>query len=164
MSCIGTSTTTTPSGPGEAQARAQRIIDALKNAGALKPGGYQLPSSATQAQLLAAMAKAPAATPTNHTVEIEINDYPQPARWKVMQKTTHNQITEFTGCAVTPRGIYVAPGTRVPPGESKLRLHIEGPTAEAVKQAKTDLMAMIEEAIQAMGPQQAIPGGRYTVV
>ena len=54
--------------------------------------------------------------------EIEINDYPQRARWMVTSKEQINMISETTGAAVTTRGSYFAPGTFVPSGKRKLYL------------------------------------------
>ncbi|PVU85548.1 hypothetical protein BB559_006956 [Furculomyces boomerangus] len=42
--------------------------------------------------------------------EIEINDYPQRARWRVTNRETLAQITETTGAAITVRGIFIQPG------------------------------------------------------
>ncbi|OLY80791.1 Pre-mRNA-processing ATP-dependent RNA helicase prp5 [Smittium mucronatum] len=42
--------------------------------------------------------------------EIEINDFPQKARWKVTNRDTLAQITEATGAAITVRGIYIPVG------------------------------------------------------
>jgi hypothetical protein len=42
--------------------------------------------------------------------EMEINDFPQNARWKVTHKGFQAEITELTGAAVTTKGIYVKSG------------------------------------------------------
>ena len=82
-------------------------------------------------------------------VEIEINDYPQQARWKVCalmmsmdptevswfinigtqvtQKETIAFITELTGAAIIARGSYVPSGRKPNPGERKLYLVSEIP-------------------------------------
>eukprot|EP01029_Cantina_marsupialis_P012424 TRINITY_DN273_c4_g1_i1.p1 TRINITY_DN273_c4_g1~~TRINITY_DN273_c4_g1_i1.p1 ORF type:complete len:1095 (+),score=447.13 TRINITY_DN273_c4_g1_i1:130-3414(+) len=78
--------------------------------------------------------------------DLEINDYPQQARWKATQKDTLNNVTEWTGCAITSRGSYVAPGRRAMPGERKLYLLIEGPTEVSVTKAKKELFRVLEEA------------------
>jgi ATP-dependent RNA helicase DDX46/PRP5 len=48
--------------------------------------------------------------PAGFESEIEINDFPQNARWKVTHKGFQQDITDMTGAAVTTKGIYVAPG------------------------------------------------------
>jgi ATP-dependent RNA helicase DDX46/PRP5 len=90
--------------------------------------------------------------------ELEINDFPQQARWKVTHKDSLSQICEFTGAAITTRGQYYAPGKPVPPGERKLYLLIEGPTERCVQNGKQKL----KETIEAEVNRQALPGG-FTV-
>ena len=54
--------------------------------------------------------------------EVDINDFPHPARIKITSKDQIQRLVETSGAAVTCRGIYVPPG-RVPPhGERKLYL------------------------------------------
>lgn len=54
--------------------------------------------------------------------ELEINEYPQQARWKATQKDNVSQIQERTECSVITRGRYVASGQEhtLEPGERKL--------------------------------------------
>ncbi|RKO84209.1 P-loop containing nucleoside triphosphate hydrolase protein [Blyttiomyces helicus] len=54
--------------------------------------------------------------------EIEINDYPQKARWRVTNKEQIMQITEISGAAITTRGTYFPPGKPLGPGDRKLYL------------------------------------------
>lgn len=54
-------------------------------------------------------------------------------------------ITEWTGAAVTTRGAFTATGKNPPPGERKLYLFIEGPTAESVSKAKKEIKRILEE-------------------
>lgn len=42
--------------------------------------------------------------PTHFTDKIEINDYPQQARWKITQKSTVNEVVEITGVAIITKG------------------------------------------------------------
>ncbi|CAI9288558.1 unnamed protein product [Lactuca saligna] len=66
--------------------------------------------------------------PEHYEAELEINDFPQNARWKVTHKETLGPISEWTGAAITTRGQYVQPGRIPGPGERKLYLFIEGVT------------------------------------
>jgi len=97
--------------------------------------------------------------------EIEINDFPQNARWKVTHKDAMSRICDWTDCCITTKGTYVAPGKTVPPGEQKLYLLIEGPTHEAVKNARLEVKKILDEAV-AMMPFQSPEGrtGKYSVV
>jgi len=51
---------------------------------------------------------------------VEINEYPQQARWKVTHRDTTNAIAEQTGCALIARGMYCPPGKEPEAGERKL--------------------------------------------
>ncbi|XP_046847023.1 LOW QUALITY PROTEIN: probable ATP-dependent RNA helicase DDX46 [Xenia sp. Carnegie-2017] len=97
--------------------------------------------------------------------EIEINSFPQQARWKITSKDTLSQITEYSEAAVTVRGTYVAPGTQPPEGERKIYLYIEGPTERAVQIAKLEIKRVLKEELLRQsayhGPQ---PTGRYKVI
>ncbi|KAL6183905.1 hypothetical protein ACLB2K_045315 [Fragaria x ananassa] len=68
------------------------------------------------------------AMPEHYEAELEINDFPQNARWKVTHKETLGPISEWTGAAITTRGQYFPPGKVPGPGDRKLYLFIEGPT------------------------------------
>ncbi|KAI7742287.1 hypothetical protein M8C21_002475 [Ambrosia artemisiifolia] len=77
--------------------------------------------------------------------ELEINDFPQNARWKVTHKETLGPIAEWSGASITTRGQYIQPG-RIPRlGEKKLYLFIEGATEQSVKLAKAELKRVIED-------------------
>ena len=86
--------------------------------------------------------------------ELEINDFPQQARWKVTHKDSLAQIAEFTGTAITTRGQFYAPGKQAPPGERRLYLLIEGPTERCVKEAKNKIKEIIEQVVA----KEALPG------
>jgi hypothetical protein len=58
--------------------------------------------------------------------QVEINDYPQHARWKATHKESLAPILEFCDVCITAKGVYVKPGLQPPPGERKLYLLIEG--------------------------------------
>ncbi len=63
----------------------------------------------------------PAGAAAGFEAELEINDFPQHARWKITHRETMNQVNELTGAALTVRGTYVAPGRPVPEGASDCR-------------------------------------------
>jgi ATP-dependent RNA helicase DDX46/PRP5 len=93
-----------------------------------------------------AKAKAPVASDKMVEAELEINDYPQQARWKVTHKDALTPITEWTNCAITTRGTFVAPGRAPMPGERKLYLFIEGNDELSVHRAKTEIKRILNEA------------------
>ncbi|KAJ0396804.1 hypothetical protein ATCC90586_009635 [Pythium insidiosum] len=89
--------------------------------------------------------------------ELEINDYPQQARWKVTQREATERVSELTGVAVITRGSFVPPGRKPNPGERKLYLAIEGPTRAAVVEAKEELQRILDETTLQVG----LGGERY---
>lgn len=99
--------------------------------------------------------------PSAFESELEINDFPQKARWNVTHKDSLAQISEFTGAVITTRGQYLPPGKPLPVGERKLYLLIEGPTQRSVSGAKQKIKQIIEDAIA----KETLPGGdRKSVV
>ncbi|KAJ4847296.1 DEAD-box ATP-dependent RNA helicase 45 [Turnera subulata] len=105
------------------------------------------------------------AMPEHYEAELEINDFPQNARWKVTHKETLGPISEWTGAAITTRGQYFPPGRVAGPGERKLYLFIEGPTELSVKRAKTELKRVLEDVTnQALSLSVGNQPGRYSVI
>ncbi|WIA28105.1 hypothetical protein OEZ86_010685 [Tetradesmus obliquus] len=100
---------------------------------------------------------------TGFEAEMEINDFPQNARWKVTHKGFQAEITELTGAAVTTKGIYVKSG-EPPEGERKLFLLIEGPTEGQVRRAKQEIRRVIEEHVEKAMRRDTGAGGRYTIM
>ncbi|XP_019096629.1 PREDICTED: DEAD-box ATP-dependent RNA helicase 45-like [Camelina sativa] len=105
------------------------------------------------------------AMPEHYEPELEINDFPQNARWRVTHKETLGPISEWSGAAITVRGQYYESGSMPGPGQRKLYLFVEGPTEISVKTAKTELKRVLEDVTnQAF----SLPGGtqarRYSVL
>jgi ATP-dependent RNA helicase DDX46/PRP5 len=109
--------------------------------------------------------RGPTQSGSHFETELEINDFPQFARYKVTHKDTLVQIMEHTGAAVTAKGQYAAPGRPLAPGDRKLYLLIEGPTERVVKEGKNYVKNIIETAIakQALPGAAGQPQGRYRV-
>ncbi|KAL3840111.1 hypothetical protein ACJIZ3_024702 [Penstemon smallii] len=105
------------------------------------------------------------AMPEHYEAELEINDFPQNARWKVTHKETLGPISDWTGAAITTRGQFFPPGKIAGPGDRKLYLFIEGPTEQSVKRAKSELKRVLEDITNQTSslPGSAQPG-RYSVV
>ncbi|XAR56870.1 RNA helicase [Bertholletia excelsa] len=105
------------------------------------------------------------AMPEHYEAELEINDFPQNARWKVTHKETLGPISEWTGAAITTRGQYFPPGKIPGPGDRKLYLFIEGPTEQSVKRAKAELKRVLEDITsQALSLPGSTQPGRYSVL
>lgn len=97
------------------------------------------------------------------SAEVEINDYPQHARWKVTHKGALDQIIEETECAVTTKGGFFQQGRNPPAGERKLHLLIEGAAEMSVARCKAEIMRMLEEAALENRPEPA-KYAKYSVV
>uniref|UniRef100_A0AAV1UIW0 RNA helicase n=1 Tax=Peronospora matthiolae TaxID=2874970 RepID=A0AAV1UIW0_9STRA len=88
----------------------------------------------------------------NHFVEeLEINDYPQQARWRVTQKEASDSVAELTGAAVITRGSYIPAGRKPNPSERKLYLAIEGSTQSSVIEARRELQRILDETTMQVG-------------
>ncbi|KNC97730.1 uncharacterized protein SPPG_07192 [Spizellomyces punctatus DAOM BR117] len=99
-----------------------------------------------------------------YAYEIEINDYPQKARWRVTNKEQISQITELSGAAITTRGTYFPPGKQPGLGERKLYLFIEGDTQIVIDKAKAEIKRIITEATISSMESEAAGGARYSVL
>lgn len=100
---------------------------------------------------------------TRFAGELEINDYPQHARWQVTRKGSLSDVEEFTGCVITTRGNFYPVGRNPPAGERKLHFLIEGPTKRAVKTARRDIRQKLEEASAVFRPSDN-QYSKYSVV
>ena len=108
-------------------------------------------------------------TSDNHFVaEIEINDYPQPARWKVTQKETTSRLQDDFQTAVTLKGQYFGPN-RDPPAEDerKLYLHLEAVSEHILKNGMLEIRRLLNEEtlrVGAKGMGGGSSGHKYSVL
>lgn len=97
--------------------------------------------------------------------ELEINDFPQQARWKVTSKEALAQISEYSEAGLTVRGTYVPTGKQPPEGERKLYLAIESCSELSVQKAKREITRLIkEELLKLSTAHHVFNKGRYKVV
>ncbi|OAA66728.1 dead deah box RNA helicase [Niveomyces insectorum RCEF 264] len=97
---------------------------------------------------------------------LEINDFPQKARWAVTNRTNVAKILDSTGTSITTKGTFYAAGKEPAPGaEAKLYLLIEGDTEVAVGNALTELTRLLREGTVAAADAEsrAPASGRYTI-
>jgi hypothetical protein len=78
------------------------------------------------------------------TCELEINDYPTISRSKVIKKDFLNSFIDF-GCTVTVRGTFVEPNKRIPPGQKKLHLYIQGNSKNEVLRCYKDIKQTLDD-------------------
>lgn len=98
---------------------------------------------------------------------IEINDFPQKARWAVTNRTNVAKILENTGVSITTKGNFYAPGKEPTETElPKLYILVEGDTENVVTQAMMELTRLLREGTIAAEDAGAVRSatGRYSVV
>lgn len=103
--------------------------------------------------------------------EIEINDFPQAARFRVTRREAVEELQAAAGVAITVRGVFVPPDKKGDLGtERKLYLLIEGTTQSAVTKAKQDIELILREELHRQAtsytpaPMGRQPPGRYKVL
>jgi ATP-dependent RNA helicase DDX46/PRP5 len=97
---------------------------------------------------------------------LEINDFPQKARWAVTNRTNVAKILESTGTSITTKGNFYATGREPGPTEQpKLYILVEGDTEVVVQEAMRELMRLLKEGTMSAAENEgrAAPG-RYSVV
>ncbi|KAK9788887.1 putative Pre-mRNA-processing ATP-dependent RNA helicase PRP5 [Seiridium cardinale] len=97
---------------------------------------------------------------------LEINDFPQKARWAVTNRTNVAKILESTGVSITTKGTFYPTGKEVPPGgEAKLYILVEGDTEVVVSDAMTELTRLLKQGTMAAADAESrAPMGRYNVI
>lgn len=99
---------------------------------------------------------------------LEINDFPQKARWAVTNRTNVAKILEAAGVSITSKGNFYDPVLGVVPGPTdppKLYILVEGDTELQVTQAMRELQRLLKEGAMAAADAdaRAPASGRYTV-
>ncbi|KAI5296486.1 pre-mRNA processing RNA-helicase [Ascosphaera acerosa] len=96
---------------------------------------------------------------------LEINDFPQKARWAVTNRTNVAKILEATGTSITTKGSFYPPGKAPGPGENpKLYILVEGDTELVVTDAMRELTRLLREGTIAAADSEARQPGRYSVL
>lgn len=99
---------------------------------------------------------------------LEINDFPQRARWAVTNRTNTSKILDTAQVSITTKGNYYAPPKVPEEGElPKLYILVEGPTKIIVEDSMAELVRLLKEGtIAALEGESNKPqaAGRYSVV
>lgn len=97
---------------------------------------------------------------------LEINDFPQKARWAVTNRTNVAKILEATGTSITTKGSFYAAGKSPEAGQdAKLYILVEGDTEVVVTNAMRELMRLLKEGtVASMNSDNSRVGGKYDVV
>ena len=97
--------------------------------------------------------------------EIDINDFPQQARWRITSKEIIEQVRELSEAGVTVRGVYVPPNKKTE-DEKRLHLYIESLSERSIQIAKAEIKRLLKEELMKhdSGSYRGNAGGRYKVV
>jgi ATP-dependent RNA helicase DDX46/PRP5 len=96
---------------------------------------------------------------------LEINDFPQKARWGVTNRTNVAKILESTGTSITTKGSFYAAGKEPGPNDNpKLYILVEGDTEVVVHDAMRELMRLLKEGTMSAVEAPERTSGRYSVV
>lgn len=97
--------------------------------------------------------------PSHYLQELEINDYPREARWKVTQKETTSRLQFEFQTAVTLKGSYFGPGRPLGEGDRKLYLHLEAKTEQILKNCVLEIRRLLNEETLRVSARQTAGGG-----
>lgn len=118
----------------------------------MKKAGYEIPDSSEKTS-----------SGDHFMEEIEINDYPREARWKVTQKDTTSRLQDEFQIAVTLKGKYYDSKTQPPEGERKLYLHVEATSQRILQTGMQEIRRLLNEETLRVGTK-GIGGHRYSVL
>ena len=79
------------------------------------------------------------------SADLEINDYPQTARNKVLNKDYLLQIEDLNNVKISQRGTLFEGKQKIPIGQKKLTLHITGESKHLVAEAYRDIRKVLED-------------------
>ena len=97
--------------------------------------------------------------------ELEINDFPQQARWRITGKETLGQIAEYASdCFLSVRGSYIPTGKEIPEGDRKLYIAIEAKTELSLSKARAEVTRILKEELLRAVNANIYKPGRYKVV
>lgn len=102
----------------------------------------------------------------NHWVyEVEINDYPQQARWRVTQKETTSRLQDEFLTAVTLKGQYIPASKPLAAGDRRLYLHLEAQSQQVLSKCVLEIQRILNEETLKVGAKvSGGGGGRYSVL
>ena len=101
-----------------------------------------------------------------YEAEIDVNDFPQQARWRITSKETLSRVCEISEAGITVRGSFVPPGSKPKGEEKKLHLYIESLSERAIQIARAEVRRLLKEELIKFESSNYRPQatGRYKVV
>jgi|GEM_PF-590738 len=98
------------------------------------------------------------------TKQIEINQYPQQARWKITNKESLKRIQDDTTASITGKGVYLPPGRNPNPGEQPLFLQVDANSEYALIRAVNEINRILEQAVLEIGLGGSKSSAKYSVL
>lgn len=98
-----------------------------------------------------------------YACEIDINDYPQNARFRITSRETIVNIIEYSETSIVVRGSYFPAGKAPKDGERRLHLRIEGPTEVSVDRARAEVQRILVEATVEAAERGVLDYSRYNL-
>mgnify|MGYP003454326706 CR=1 FL=1 len=91
--------------------------------------------------------------PREWTCDLDINDYPQLTRHRIVHKDTLRGVCEMVGgrLVILVKGVHVPAGRPVAPRERKLYLRLEGESREVVEAGKAELTRLLLQSALELG-------------
>jgi ATP-dependent RNA helicase DDX46/PRP5 len=103
--------------------------------------------------------------PNHFLQELEINDYPREARWKVTQKETTSRLQDEFQTAVTLKGSYFSPKMVPGKNERRLYLHLEATSERVLKLCVLEIQRLLnEETLRVSGRLSSTSSHKYNVL
>jgi ATP-dependent RNA helicase DDX46/PRP5 len=100
--------------------------------------------------------------PRAYFCEIELNDFPQIVRFRVVHKDQISQVQEYSAATCTIRGVYYPSGKTPQAGEPrKLHIRIDAESLVAVERARAEIRRLLHEYTMEAASKGSIDYERY---
>ncbi|GKY94106.1 hypothetical protein MPSEU_000376900 [Mayamaea pseudoterrestris] len=98
---------------------------------------------------------------THWLQEVDINDYPREARWKVTQRETTGRLQDEFRTAVTLKGSYFPAGKMPSGNERRLYLHLESTSEHNVQNCVLEIRRLLNEETLRVSVKGTVGGGSH---
>ena len=119
----------------------------LRNAGIVPESdkARSLDDANEESQLDPSLGRAVRLSDTHWLQEVDINDYPREARWKVTQRETTGRLQDEFRTAVTLKGSYFPQGKEPSGNERRLYLHLESTSERNLQNCVLEIHRLLNE-------------------
>lgn len=99
--------------------------------------------------------------PKSYFAEMEVNDYPQAARYKITHKDTLSIIMDFCGAMISVKGEYIPQGRPPKDGQRRLFVRIDADSEMGVEKALKEVRRVLFEAMTEAAERGSLEALRY---